>query len=316
MSPSNPRLTWFLTYPQNDATKEYLLEKLKLIDTISEYVIATELHEDGHQHLHAYVKFQTGVSLTKAPVVFHVLAKTGNYQPVRSCKNVIRYCTKESDFISNINIKSLLGKRGKLTVDTIKSKTVAEALIADDIGINSIRNYILARSILLPKYTHPTERGIWIYGNPRSGKSTAVLGVYPDCYLKIQNKWFDGYDGQPVILLDDFDVPCLASYLKQWLDWKACTAEVKGATINLQHRLFIITSNYVPRQLFLNFDGTPKQILCEAIESRCKFIHKVRGVDISDQLVRADRFPMEGGAGDKESHYLEGWSMPKPNITN
>lgn len=53
-------------------------------------------------------------------------------------------------------------------------------------------------------------------------------------------------------MLDDFDKGgvCLGHYLKIWADKYACTGEVKGATVPLNHEKFIITSNYTPAQLW------------------------------------------------------------------
>jgi len=47
---------WFLTYPKCDVTPQAALEYLKEKHTITEYVIAQEQHQDGTNHLHAFIK--------------------------------------------------------------------------------------------------------------------------------------------------------------------------------------------------------------------------------------------------------------------
>lgn len=49
-------------------------------------------------------------------------------------------------------------------------------------------------------------RGLWYYGAPGTGKShSAINDLAKPQYRKSQNKWFDGYKGEPVIILDDLD---------------------------------------------------------------------------------------------------------------
>lgn len=99
------------------------------------------------------------------------------------------------------------------------------------------------------KYNHDDVRGVWYWGGPGTGKSRKAREEYPEAYLKAQNKWFDGYAGEKEIILDDLDKlggDKLGHYLKIWADRYACTAEVKGSTVNLQHRVIVITSNYHP----------------------------------------------------------------------
>jgi hypothetical protein len=99
------------------------------------------------------------------------------------------------------------------------------------------------------KYNHDDVRGVWYWGAPGTGKSRKAREEHPEAYLKAQSKWFDGYAGEKEIILDDLDKlggDKLGHYLKIWADRYACTAEVKGSTVNLQHRVFVVTSNYHP----------------------------------------------------------------------
>nr|WQA30147.1 MAG: rep protein [Cressdnaviricota sp.] len=90
-------------------------------------------------------------------------------------------------------------------------------------------------------------RGIWLAGRAGCGKSTWAhkLGEHLGGYFeKPQNKWWDGYDGEKVVILDDLDTHALNHYLKIWADKFACKGEVKGSTIWLHHDFFVVTSNY------------------------------------------------------------------------
>lgn len=89
---------------------------------------------------------------------------------------------------------------------------------------------------LIPQeeYTHDDLRGVWYYGEPGCGKSRKAYSENPGAYRKPQNKWFDGYKGEQVIILDDLDKyggDKLAHYLKIWSDRYACSGEIKGSTV-------------------------------------------------------------------------------------
>lgn len=79
--------------------------------------------------------------------------------------------------------------------------------------------------------------------------------------------------------MDDLDFAggqMLGHYLKIWADKWACTGEVKGGTVPLCHKRFIVTSNYTIAELFGPEKGEGetgqsaqnKRILVEALERR------------------------------------------------
>lgn len=98
----------FLTYPQCNESKEDLFKHLEQKFSPERLLVAHELHKNGDNHLHAYVSlneaFRTRDSRFADYAGYH-----GNYQGCRSAKNVLKYCTKEEDYISNFDITTLLG---------------------------------------------------------------------------------------------------------------------------------------------------------------------------------------------------------------
>lgn len=117
--------------------------------------------------------------------------------------------------------------------------------------------------------------GIWYWGEPGVGKSHRARQEQPDAYFKMQNKWWDGYQDQPAIILDDFDSKELGHHLKIWADQYAFVAETKGHALFIRPKVFIITSNYQPKDLWTD------SVLLSAIERRFNIVKVLPRVDSS-----------------------------------
>ena len=99
-------------------------------------------------------------------------------------------------------------------------------------------------------------RFVFVYGTSGSGKSSIARdfarAYYPvdsgACfYAKNISRWWDRYQGEPVVILDDPEpAPFrqLSELLKVWGDRYAFLAEVKGGTIQVNPEWFIVTANY------------------------------------------------------------------------
>jgi len=97
--------------------------------------------------------------------------------------------------------------------------------------------------------------GWWIHGAAGAGKTKTVADTYPDAYRKPLSKWWDGYQGQEVAVLDDVDPSSstwLGRFLKIWGDRYAFPAESKGGSASIRPRKFFVTSQYTPGEVFVD----------------------------------------------------------------
>ena len=111
------------------------------------------------------------------------------------------------------------------------------------------------------------KENLWIYGPPGCGKTFYATHLYTNYFLKSQNIWWDGYKGEDVVIIDDFDNRSLSHYLKIWADNYVTQGEIKNGTIYLNFTKLIITSNYMPMGLWPN-----DKSLQFALYRRFKFI--------------------------------------------
>lgn len=95
---------------------------------------------------------------------------------------------------------------------------------------------------------------LWIHGPTGTGKSRLCHDTYPNAFWKLPNcKWFDGYGGEDVVILDDYRESWNDfgySVLLRITDRYPVMVEVKGGSMPLRAKTIVITSNHPPRNAF------------------------------------------------------------------
>lgn len=154
---------------------------------------------------------------------------------------------------------------------------------------------------------------IWLHGPAGSGKDffaqtySKVVMPYSDVYVKSNSKWWDGYDGEEVILWDNFDPACVSyDFICKLGDTKKIKVEVKGLSVNVVAKLVFITTVWNPKDYFAmakkNKGATPDEL-----ERRAVFIPWNR--EKRDKLL-ATHMQIYDEIDQKSADY--GYSEPNP----
>jgi len=95
--------SFFLTYSQCPLSPQEILDNLRRkVEGLDEYVIGQELHQDGNKHIHAFVSSKKKLNISN-PRYFDIQTYHPKAESTKKRSDVIRYCTKEKTFITNIS---------------------------------------------------------------------------------------------------------------------------------------------------------------------------------------------------------------------
>lgn len=243
-------------------------------------VVGKEIGKNGTPHLQGFVILK---KVTRFSGVKKLL-KEAHWEITKGTSlQASDYCKKDEDF-EEIGTLNEQGRRTDLeeVAEKIRNGTSVQEIASEHTATyikfgRGIKDAILQ---LQTSYDHAHCRGIWIWGPPGTGKSHSARHFDPELYLKPQNKWWDGYNGEETVLLDDLDTNTLGHYLKIWSDRWACTGETKGGTIHLRHKMFIVTSNYPPSHFWPDDPS-----MTAAVERRFKVIEKTEKNQLIDFLI-------------------------------
>lgn len=209
----------------------------------------------GTRHLQGYIYFKNPRSFNGVREICdraHWQKAKGNSEQNRE------YCTKEGDYFESGIIPMTQKRKGEVEQERWKDawKKAKEGDLENIDSDIKFRYYRTCKDIARDHMVKSDDLAImdnhWIYGPPGLGKSRSARILYPGAYMKAGNKWWDGYQGEENVLIDDFelDFKCLGHYLKIWADRYSFIAETKGGSMNIRPKRIIVTSNYSIEEVF------------------------------------------------------------------
>lgn len=250
---------WFLTFPQCPVAKEAALGlfKARFGDSLVDWVVCEEKHQDGSPHLHAFVQF-AGKKRVRSDT-FDIGKYHGNYQIAKSWRAVAKYCTKDGNYLSKYNLEAAMKKQNKhLTVEDfeVDPLILLKGGKLNPLSLNNfLRNRDSYRSMIAKKRNRRDDnsplkkkRHEWLYGPSNTGKSTILreeMAGEEDNWFQIppNNDW-SGYYNQEHLYYDEYTGQLKMSELNRICDGGA-KVNTKGGTVELAKDVIVhIVSNY------------------------------------------------------------------------
>ncbi len=225
------------------------LDRLAEEEKITYMVVGREVGEEGTPHMQGYLvmkgrKMMTAMKKLLPRAHLEIKSKNSTYE------EAIIYCKKDGKFITYgtppVDQKKKLKRRWE---DAFTA--AVEGRIIDIPPDMRIRHYHAFKRI---KQDYPQKLdhliapcGQWIWGPTGLGKSLSVWTQYPDLYPKPKNKWWDGYQMEKTVMIDDVlktDASWIAPLLMRWADCYRFVAEHKGTSYQIRPKRIIVTSNF------------------------------------------------------------------------
>lgn len=256
MPQTNRSRGWCFTV--NNPSEYYEELFITLRDTIPwQYIVfGRERGESGTPHLQGYVYFTNKKSFTQ---VKEYLGQQAHIEPQRGpTQRAIEYCKKDGDIYEYGQAPT--GPAGQAD----KWRTVLQLARQGNLEeIEKAYPAIFIRYHSKLQGLHRPERPVildileneWWFGPTGTGKSRRLWNHYPDHYQKSLNKWWDGYNGEETVAIEEWAPKneVTASFLKIWSDRYPFTAEIKGGTLQkIRPKRIIVLSNYSIDECFSN----------------------------------------------------------------
>lgn len=250
----------------------------------------------GTPHLQGYVYFKSAKTksacikfFTKLGVTCHVIAAKGDAE-----SNAV-YSSKDGAF-EEYGVRPKSQKEKGISEEARWENARALASVGDfdnipsDIMIRYVGNLqrihcLAVEKAYMPDLDHLDNH--WFWGSSGAGKSRFARESFPDAYLKSKNKWWNGYQNQAVVIIDDVDpsMEWIGSFLKEWADHYRFQGETKGGARVIRPQQIIVTSQYAIQDCFK--EGETVSALERRFQSRHFGVH---AFNPSIQRITGDMF--------------------------
>ena len=267
-------------------------------NTFKYWCFGKEVGESGTPHLQGYLEFRNTHRLRISACVTKLvgIGIDGCHVEIArgTAQQNIDYCSKDGAFIEGGDRPKGQGKRTDLdevcalineggTMVDLVSKFPAQV-----VKFRHGLEYLL--QVKTPRRFFKTTVW-WLWGPTGSGKSRYAWEQGPSSYMKACNhKWWDGYIGQEIVIMDDFrpskDLPF--SFILNLFDRYPLSVEVKGGMAEFVSRTIFVTTPNSPEDTCEHLDWL-------GVEQKNQLLRRI------DHVVQFPQLAMMYGTGGTRS---------------
>ena len=236
----------------------------ELPDKVTYIVWSLECGKAGTTHWQIYVEFASTMTVAGIKKIFG--EKSIHVEPRRgTAQQAADYCKKldethlqgpwEFGEISHQGQSSSARMEKEAqngVIGELRRGKVRMADVPDDM-VRSCPQAIKMAMTLAPPVLRKKVDVYYLEGDTGIGKTYGIFKMFPDAYrptVSGDKVWFDGYDGQKTLLLDELRGGIKLGFLLQLLDPYPLKVEVKGGTVNAEWERVFITTNTPPEKWY------------------------------------------------------------------
>lgn len=245
-------------------------------------IVGKEVGVEGTPHIQGYLYFKnakTWSAVKKYPPLRRAHLEVAKGDPTSNQK----YCSKEGNFVE----EGSLPEKGKRSDLDVVAEMISEGSSMSDVAKSHPVQFIkYSKGIMALKslmHQPRKEKTVvhWYYGPTGTGKShrarevaTAAGSWY---YKDPTTKWWDGYDQQQVVIVEDYRRDfCTFASLLRLLDEYELKVEYKGGYVDFNSKIIIFTTPKSPRDTWENQTQEQLSQLLRRIEFVEHFIFPFR----------------------------------------
>jgi len=236
----------------------------------------------GTEHIQGYLHLFANKRLSGVKK----LHPTAHWEPRRGSHEQARaYCMKDDTAIAGtrvewgdppkVDLERMGGRSTQERWTAVKRKLDEGATFSEleefdtELAIKHASAWKRYKASITPERSWKTEV-IVCWGTTGTGKSRWAQRTFPGAYWKPRNEWWCGYEGQEVVILDDFYGWLPLDFMLRLLDRYPLLVGNKGAHAQFVAKTIVITSNKEPLQWYKNISQEHIPALLRRID---KLVH-------------------------------------------
>lgn len=243
---------------------DQLIENFKEYEPIYGVSCKEKAPTTGMTHYHVYIKLKKRCQKKDGRSLLIVETIRPNIESVRNnIKAVIKYVKKGGYYAEYgtcpINLKEEKNNKVK-KAQMMMTGNLEELFLNGELGaVDVIRAQKLKTIFQLAKPIEKYSKKLvlWFKGETGEGKTRKAIEIAEMFNLSFwmtndSLKWYDGYTGQELVIIDDFRKNMLGdwNYLLRLLDGYGLAVQVKGGFTTWKPKIIIITSPATPHEAF------------------------------------------------------------------
>ncbi|AUT11887.1 replication associated protein [Varroa mite associated virus 1] len=280
---------WQFTINNHGAVDPLLCQWRRLLEQgkINYLVCQCERGDNGTPHIQGMLQCKNAISMQSAK---DRASSNAHVEVAIRPKELRAYCMKEDTReLGPWEIGEFRNEQGKRTdldlarqaiddgaTDAMLAKEHFSTFVKYHKGLSAARMHIQR-----PTNHYIPKKVVLFHGMPGTGKTyfcLVTLGLDPaSVYVKdTRTKWWDGYAGQKVVVMDEFPGSLSALDWKLYLGEAMVALESKGGTMYSQYETVYLTSNYAKEELFPNARDIDRQ----AVQRRISESYEIRDREV------------------------------------